>query len=209
MRRSITNPISPEKGKFLYASIFGPVGKTLVFAAVLYKDAALAVLHLFRSRSPFAVTWFVIATAILSFNGMAWRSAAHIRKKVFKRRLPTLANTNSKRAIEFERFMFWVSASLPHRRPRPPLRCVSSSVNNSMREFTRKAPTGLCTAGQKVVHSNCRYLAAITLAEPKRSSFRAVRKPHSDQSTESLTSQISTLHSLIISPTLIRRCLGL
>lgn len=209
MRRPIPNSVSPEECELFDANLFGPVGQTLVLAIVLDKDAAPTVLHLLRCRSPFAVSWFIVAAYILSFDGMARRAAAHIRKKVFKRRFPSLANRDAKRTIEFICFMVRVSASLSHCRPRPPFWRVSSAVNDSMGKFTRKAATGSRIAGQQVAHPNGRCFATIALAEPIRSSFRAVRKTQGDQPTESLTSQIPKLHSPIISLTTIRRCLSL
>jgi hypothetical protein len=89
-----------------------------------------AIGHLLCSGGPAAVIRLIVTIVVNPIYFVAIRAHAHIRKKVFKRSAPTLANLDTPAPIIGVRVTLEIVAALLDRAPRAVRPCVGHAVSD-------------------------------------------------------------------------------
>ncbi len=145
-----------------------PVRKRFGYTANSHHNVRASVCHLLFWRRPFTVTGLVALIIVDPLKRLTWRSSAHIRKEVFERIEPALADPNRPASIPFECFMVWIGAPFLHRAPAIPFATHSPRLAGvSMCSIRLSHESGALDPGCHVIENvSCwNWHAAIILPE--------------------------------------------
>jgi len=102
----------------VYAKFFCPQQKRHSLTVKSQQSVSSMVKILFSSRSPAAILFRISLAVVAAIKAMFARwSIAHIREEVFKRVLPSFADSNSAPAIVIIVRHFWIQTALAHALP--------------------------------------------------------------------------------------------
>ncbi len=169
------------------------------------------VVVLFRWSCPDAIFRCVTQIIILSFKRMICRSFTHISKKVFKRLLPAVTDSNSACAVIGKRSRLWIMATRNHTGPSP----IGAGIRIAMAMLTIAVAVNYCGLSMKatttflsskIASTNHNSLTAITSTFPYRIALSYADESNSDQSSKSLIGDIYDFRhvGLLLRPILLR-----